>query len=166
MRSPARLTVLAAAAAMAVAALPVQAQNAGQIARTRAGASCPGCNLFQADFGGLTLKGKNFAGARLRQADLSAGIFNHTRFSHTDMRDVNGYGALFSGADLAGANLTHATFVGAYFEGANLAGAILDGANFSGAELNRARGLSQARLNHACGDASTKLPAGMTIPSC
>ena len=164
MRLAARLAL--AASAFALVALPVQAQNASQIARARAGASCPKCNLFQADFQGLTLKGKNFSGARLRQADLSSGIFNHSRFAGADLRDLNGYGALFSGADLAGANLTHASLVGAYFEGANLSGATLDGANFSGAELDRARGLTQARLNRACGDSSTKLPRGMTIPAC
>jgi uncharacterized protein YjbI with pentapeptide repeats len=47
------------------------AQNSSQIAKVRAGANCPGCNLFQADLSNLTLSGKNLAKARLRQADLS-----------------------------------------------------------------------------------------------
>lgn len=164
MRRTARFALLATA--LTLAAAPVAAQNASQIARARAGASCPKCNLFQADFQGLTLKGKNFTGARLRQADFSSAILNHTRFSGADLRDVNGFATLFSGADFTGANLTHASLVGAYFEGANLSGATLEGANFSGAELDRARGLTQAHLNRACGDASTKLPRGMTIPAC
>jgi uncharacterized protein YjbI with pentapeptide repeats len=160
------LVCIAAALAVLAFATSALAQNAGQIARARGGAHCPRCNLFQADFGGLTLKGRDFTGARLRQADLSAGIFNHSRFAGADLRDVNAYGALFSGADLSHANLTHGSFVGAYFEGANLTGAILDGANFSGAEMERARGLSQGRLDHACGDASTRLPPGLSIPRC
>jgi len=157
---------LAALFAIALAAGPAAAQNASQIARVKAGASCPGCNLFQADLGNLQLKGRNYAGARLRQADLSLGTFNHSRFSHADLRDVNAYGALFSSADFSGANLTHASFVGTYLEGANFSGAVLDGTNFSGAEMERARGLTQARLNHACGDAQTRLPRGLTIPAC
>ena len=40
------------AALLAVAA-PALAQNAGQIASVRRGASCAGCNLFQGDFSGL-----------------------------------------------------------------------------------------------------------------
>ena len=80
-----RLLILAAAV-MATVATPVLAQNAGQIARVRGGTSCPGCNLFQGDFGGLEARGLNLAGARLRQADLSLSVMNRTRFSNTDMR--------------------------------------------------------------------------------
>jgi uncharacterized protein YjbI with pentapeptide repeats len=47
-----------------------------------------------------------------------------------------------------------------------MSGAVLTGANFSGAELQDALGLTQAQLNEACGDATTQLPAGMTIPRC
>ncbi len=158
----------AALALIAVAslALPAQAQNASQIARVRAGANCPGCNLFQADLGGLQLKNKNLAGARLRQADLSLSVMNHTRFTGGDLRDVNAFGGVFSSADFARANLTNSTFVGAHLQNANFAGATLDGTNFSGAEMDRARGLTQARLERACGDDSTRLPRGMSIPAC
>ena len=151
--------------ALAIAG-PASAQNAGQIARARAGASCPGCNLFQADFANVTLKGKNYRGSRLRQADMSTAIMNRSNFAHTDMRDVNAYGALFSGADFSGANLTHATFVGAYLQGANFAGANLTGTNFSGAEMDRARGLTQRQLDEACGDEMTRLPARLHLRAC
>jgi len=155
-----------AAAVILSPALPAAAQNAGQIARAAGGASCPGCNLFQADLAGAVLKGRNFARARLRQADMSLGIFNGSRFSGADMRDVNAYGALFSSADFSGANLTNASLVGAYLQGANFSGATLDGTNFSGAEMERARGLTQARLDRACGDEATRLPAGLRIRPC
>ena len=154
------------AAAIAAIALPAAAQNAGQIAKARGGASCPGCNLFQADFGGRTLKGKNFAGARLRQADLSSAVMNHANFARADLRDVNAYGAVFSSADFHGADLTNATFVGAYLQGADFRGATLVGTNFSGAEMNRARGLTQGQLSRACGDGSTSLPRGLHLRAC
>ncbi len=154
------------ALAVLLAAGPALAQNAGQIARAKAGASCPGCNLFQADFQNVELKNKNFAGARLRQADMSAAIMNHTSFAGGDLRDINAYGALFSSANFAGANLTNASFVGAYLEGANLRGAHLDGANFSGAEMERAIGLTQAQLDAACGDDTTRLPRGLHVKGC
>ncbi len=51
---------------LAIAA-PALAQNAGQIARVRAGAGCPGCNLFQGDFSGMEARGLNLTGARLRR---------------------------------------------------------------------------------------------------
>jgi uncharacterized protein YjbI with pentapeptide repeats len=153
------LTVICAAA-------PAMAQNAGQIARARSGASCPGCNLFQADFANLTLKSKNFSRARLRQADMSASIMNRTSFAGADLRDVNGFGGVFSSANFRGANLTNATFVGAYLQGADFSRAILSGTNFSGAEMGRARGLTQHQLNAACGDDTTQLPPGLSVHAC
>jgi len=157
---------LAAGLALVALATPALAQNAGQIAKARAGASCPGCNLFQADFANLVLKGKTYAGARLRQADLSTAIMNRSNFARTDMRDVNAYGALFSSANFSGANLTHASFVGTYLQGANFAGANLTGTNFSGAEMDRARGLTQRQLDEACGDEATRLPGRLHLRAC
>jgi uncharacterized protein YjbI with pentapeptide repeats len=150
----------------AFAAGPVLAQDAGQIARVRGGASCPGCNLFQADLSNRQLRGLNLAGARLRQADLSLAIMNRTSFAGADLRDVNAYGGVFSSASFARANLTNATFVGTYLQGANFRGATLAGANFSGAEMDRAVGLTQGQLNTACGDQATTLPRNLTIPRC
>ena len=70
------------------AAFPAAAQNAGQIAKARAGSSCPHCNLFQADFSGAELRGKSYAGARLRQADLSTASMSRTSFAGADLRDA------------------------------------------------------------------------------
>ena len=55
--------ILTAALALAVAAaaLPAAAQNAGQIARVRGGSSCAGCNLFHGDFSGLEARGLNLS---------------------------------------------------------------------------------------------------------
>ncbi|MDQ1153746.1 pentapeptide repeat-containing protein [Brevundimonas sp. SORGH_AS_0993] len=156
---------LAAAAVLAFAA-PAWAQNAGQIASVRRGASCSGCNLFQADFSGLDARGLNLSRSRLRQADLSLSIMNRTRFNGADLRDVEAYGGVFSGSSFAGTNLTNASFVGAYLEGANFSGATLSGTNLSGAQLARATGLTQSQLNRACGDASTILPGSLRIRAC
>lgn len=160
-----RLLILAVAL-VATAASPVLAQNAGQIARVRGGASCAGCNLFQGSFSGLEASGLNLNGARLRQSDLSLAVMNRTRFSNADLRDVEAYGGVFSSSSFTGANLTNASFVGAYLDGANFSGATLTGTNLSGATLLRATGLTQGRLNQACGDETTRLPRGLTIPRC
>ena len=157
---------IAIALALSAAALPALAQNAGEVARAEGGASCPRCNLFQADFTNLELKGRNFAGARLRQADMSAAVMNYTTMAGADLRDVNAFGAVFTGASFAGANLTNASFVGTYLEGANFRGANLAGVNFSGAEMDRAVGLTQGQLNEACGDEATQLPRGLRVHSC
>jgi uncharacterized protein YjbI with pentapeptide repeats len=163
---PFTLTVAAVVALVAAATQPALAQNAGQIEHARSGASCPHCNLFQADFSNLEMKDRDFTGARLRQADFSAAVMNHTSFAGGDLRDVNAYGAVLSGASFAGANLTNASFVGAYLEGANFRGADLAGVNFSGAEMERAIGLTQRQLDDACGDGATALPRGLRVRPC
>lgn len=163
---PIALAPLVLVAALALSGGPAAAQNASQIASARGGANCPGCNLFQADFSGLRLIGRNFSGARLRQANLSLSVMNRTRFTGADLRDVEAYGAVLSSANFANADLTNASFVGTFLEGANFSGATLNGTNFSGAEMARATGLTQARLNQACGDAATELPPGLTIRPC
>ena len=155
-----------AACGLALAAVPVLAQNAAQIDHARSGANCPHCNLFQADLSARELPGRNFAGARLRQADFSASEMDHSNFAGGDLRDVNAYGGRFTGAVFSGANLTNASFVGAYLEGANFRGARLAGVNFSGAEMDRARGLSRGQLMGACGDEATRLPAGLHLRRC
>ena len=161
-----RLTFVLAAAALLASASAAFAQNPVQVAHVRAGASCPRCNLFQADLAGLTLHGRNYAGARLRQADLSAAVMARARFAGGDLRDLNAYAAVLGGADFGRSDLTNATFVGAFLGGANFAGARLEGANFSGAELGGARGLTPRQLSTACGDASTTLPRGLHLKPC
>ena len=153
-------------ASVALSALPAAAQNAAQVDHSRGGASCPHCNLFQADFSNLELKSRDYAGARLRQADMSAAVMNNTTMAGADLRDVNAYGAVFTGVSFAGANMTNASFVGTYLEGANFRGATLTGVNFSGAEMDRAVGLTQAQLNEACGDEATTLPRGLRLRTC
>jgi uncharacterized protein YjbI with pentapeptide repeats len=153
-------------AALVAGALPAQAQNAGQIARVRGGASCPGCNLFQGDFSGLEARGLNLSGARIRQADLSLATLNRTRFANADLRDVEAFGGVFSSSNFNGADLTNSSWVGAYLQGSSFSGARLNGADFSGAQLVGATGLTQRQLDTACGDASTTLPGRLTIPAC
>ncbi len=152
--------------AFALIAAPASAQNPSQVAHARAGASCPHCNLFQADFANLGLKGRNFVGARLRQADLSAAVATGAQFAGADLRDLNAYGAVMGRSDFSRADLTNASFVGAYLQGARFRGAKLGGVNFSGAEMNRANGLTQDQLAEACGDSSTTLPRGLHLKPC
>lgn len=157
-------------AALAIAAFtlaaPAFAQDAGQIARVKGGASCAGCNLFQADLAGVELPGRKFSRARLRQSDMTLAVMSGASFAGADLRDVNAYAGVFSSAEFTGADMTNSSWVGAHFGGARLAGAKLAGANLSGAELEGARGLTQAQLNTACGDADTRLPGGLTVPAC
>jgi uncharacterized protein YjbI with pentapeptide repeats len=135
-------------------------------ARVRGGASCANCDLFQISLAYQSVAGRDCSGARIRQADLSLVTADRARFHGANMSLTNFFGARLSSADLSDVNLEGATLVGAYLGGARLNGAVLTGANLSGAELNSATGITQSQLNTACGDATTSLPAGMTIPIC
>ncbi|WP_174299408.1 pentapeptide repeat-containing protein [Caulobacter sp. S45] len=161
-----RHSAFALAAVLVFAAVPAFAQSPVQIEHAKAGASCPRCNLFQADFSNVQMKGRDFAGARLRQADMSTAEITHTDFAGSDLRDLNAYGAVLGGSNFAGANLVNASLVGTYLQGANFRGAHLAGANFSGAEMDRAVGLTQSQLALACGDAATTAPPGLHLPLC
>nr|WP_281378561.1 pentapeptide repeat-containing protein [Brevundimonas lenta] len=88
----------------------------------------------------------NFKDAELSAANLSRG----------DFRDAS-----FRDADLRGARLTRGRF-----EGADFGGADLDQTDIRGADLSGARGLTQAQVGRACGDASTLLPGRLIVPVC
>ncbi|MGE0594776.1 MAG: pentapeptide repeat-containing protein [Hyphomonadaceae bacterium] len=143
-----------------------QAERDAIAERVRAGASCEGCDLFQINLAYQAFAGRDFAGARLRQSDMSVAIADRTRFRGANLSLANMFAARASGADFTDANLNGATLVGGYFGGARFNGATLVRANLSGADLASAQGLTQAQLSQACGDAATALPSGLTLPNC
>lgn len=163
-----RFVALAGAMPGIVAAIatPAHAQDALEIARVQRGSACPGCNLFQADLNYKVLSGRSFARARLRQAEMVAITLDKANLRGADLSFVNAFAGRFLHADFSGADLSDATFTGSYFGQANFTGAILARANFSGADLDAVRGLTQSRLDTACGDNETHLPAGLSIPRC
>jgi uncharacterized protein YjbI with pentapeptide repeats len=65
-------------------------------------------------------------------------------------------GADFSSANLRGTRANRANFAGADFRLANL----------SSADFSGVIGLSRSVLDGACGDENTKLPDGLTVPTC
>jgi uncharacterized protein YjbI with pentapeptide repeats len=112
---------------------------------------CPNCNLAGANLDNTCVKGGN-----LENADFSNVHAVLMCMSYADFKNVS-----FRGADLAGANLAHANL-----DGADFTGATLSITSFKGTDLTKAKGLTQAQLNTACGDADTKAPAGMKVPVC
>lgn len=97
---------------------------------------------------------------------MSLAVLTGANFARTDLRDAGAFSGVFTGANFSGANMAASSWVAAHFGGAGLRGDDLSGADFSGAEMAEARGLSQAQLNAACGDSSTTLPSGLSIPAC
>jgi uncharacterized protein YjbI with pentapeptide repeats len=143
-----------------------QAERDAIAARVRAGASCANCDLFQIDLSYQNVAGRDFSGSRIRQSNFSLAIADRADFHGANLSLANLFGMRASHGNFTDANLEGATLVGAYLGGARLGGVVLTGANLSGAELASATGLTQDQLNTACGDATTTLPAGLTVPAC
>ncbi|BAY27173.1 pentapeptide repeat-containing protein [Calothrix sp. NIES-2100] len=97
---------------------------------------------------GEFLKGGNFRGAYLGNANLAGANFSGANLSGAYLGDANLTGANFSYADLSGANFGDANLSGATFSHANLNHTDLSSANLSGANLSHAN-LSRANLSHA-----------------
>jgi len=145
---------------------PSLAQNADHIAKAKKGQSCQGCNLFQANLAYKDIADANFSESRLRQSNLALATFDGVNLSSADLSVANLFGARFNRSNLKNADLRQASGVGTYFGATDLSGAKLGHANLSGADLSLATGLTQAQLNEACGDATTRLPKGLRISRC
>lgn len=152
--------------ALSFMATPALAQDASQIAAVKDGKSCTACNLFQANLSYQDGEKMDLSNARLRQSNMALSTFNDMNLKGANLSVANLFGARFNRADFSHANFEHVTAVGTYFGSSTFTGANLTGANFSGADLTLVKGLTQAQLDQACGDASTRLPKGKTIPNC
>jgi uncharacterized protein YjbI with pentapeptide repeats len=100
----------------------------------------------------------------LRQQKKSSGA------QKTNCRGADFIGANLNGADFRSANLRGAYLIAADLRRADLRGADLIGADFrdadlKGADLTESIFLTQAQLNAAKGDATTKLPPSLTHPT-
>ncbi|MBD2194064.1 MULTISPECIES: pentapeptide repeat-containing protein [Calothrix] len=97
---------------------------------------------------GEFLKGGNFRGAYLGNANLTGANFSGANLSGAYLGDANLTGVNFTNANLSGANFGDANLSGANLQNANLSHADLSSANLSGANFSHTD-LSRANLSHA-----------------
>lgn len=126
--------------------------DADAVARVHAGiVDCAGCRLQGADLSNTCVKARDLHGADFDGADATLMCMSYANFSD----------ATFRGTDLSGANLAHAKL-----DGADVTGARMTITSIKGTDLTTVKGLTQSQLDAACGDAETKVPAGMTVKTC
>lgn len=135
-----QLAVIGAGATLS----PVQRIKAGDI-------NCPNCDLSGADLTNQCVKNGNLSGAK----------FDGATAHYMCMSQANFAGASFRGTDLTGANLANSDL-----SGADLTGAVLSLTSIKGTNLATVTGLTQAQVDMACGDASTRLPPGLSVKTC
>ncbi|MHB8157699.1 MAG: pentapeptide repeat-containing protein [Desulfocucumaceae bacterium] len=91
----------------------------------------------------------------LKTSELVRAEARRGRKAHSGRQKTFGRGANLIAADLRGTDLSGTDFIGADFRDADL----------RGADLTRSIFLTQAQLNAANGDTSTKLPSSLTRPT-
>jgi uncharacterized protein YjbI with pentapeptide repeats len=147
-----KIFAFSAFALVIAAAVAAQAGTVDGSASIKAGIQgCPHCALAGTDLSNQCLQGSDFSGADLDDAKLVLACLSHANLKQATLRR----------ADLSGANLFDAKLDGADFSGARLSSTSL-----KNADLRRAKGLTQAQLDTACGDAQTRLPAGLAVKAC
>lgn len=100
----------------------------------------------------------------LADVDLEGAELRHTTLTGADLERANLTAADLVYARLDGANLIGADLTDAILDYADLTGAKLDRAILTGASLANVRGLTQAQIAAAHGDATTLLPAAVIPP--
>ena len=122
------------------------------VARIEGGiVDCPGCQLQGANLVNTCVKAKDLHGANFDGANATLMCMSFANFR----------GASFRSANLDAANLSSAKL-----EGADLTGASTHITLLLGTDLTRVKGLTQAQLDAACGDARTKVPRGLKVHVC
>ncbi|MES1990567.1 MAG: pentapeptide repeat-containing protein [Pseudomonadota bacterium] len=126
-----------------------------------------GANLEGADLRGANAAGANLIGANLKRADLSYARLDAALLFNADFTDAKLVGTNFRVIEFVkGMTFRNADARKAIFRHAFLGGVDFRGANLQGADFTKAWGLTNEQLALACGDAKTKLPEGLRIPTC
>jgi uncharacterized protein YjbI with pentapeptide repeats len=121
---------------------------------------------YRTSFVGTDLGGARFAKSEMQRADFTNAVLKGADFEKSELGRVILTGADINDAKFGFANLARADFRGAVFSSAlDFTGAYLYRTRFDGVDLSAATGLQQWQVDLACGDASTKLPAGLAAPA-
>ncbi len=130
------------------------------------GADLPEANLIRANLQGANLIRAKLQGAELTSANLQGADLKSAKLQGADLRFANLQGADLRNANLQVANLFRANLQGAMLGNADLRQADLRNSNLQGTDLYFAEFLTQEQLIFACGNAETKLHAGLSIKPC
>jgi uncharacterized protein YjbI with pentapeptide repeats len=143
-------------------ALLVRASLAGATAKN---ANFSRVEAYRTSFAGASMQDSSFASAEGERADFSGADLTGVDFGKAELGRASFQKATITGAKFPLANLSRADFQDVIFEGPiNFDRAFLFLTQIQGLDLSAATGLTQWQVDLACGDARTKLPAGLTTP--
>lgn len=140
------------------------------------GTDFTGARFNDSDMTGTLAQAAIFKNANFSDAIMSSSQFSRADFEGANLTKVYGDRSIFFEANLTRINISSSDFTRANFDKAKIRKAIITdthlerasftGTDLSGTDLASVTGLEQAQLDAACGDAQTKLPAGLIIRSC
>ncbi|WP_119168993.1 pentapeptide repeat-containing protein [Algihabitans albus] len=118
----------------------------------------------RASFRNADLSGANLGKAILPRGDFAGAVLARAQLAKADLQRSDLQQANLEGADLSETMLARADLRDARLAGTVLARAYLMMADLRGLDLSAAEGLTTTQLAEACGDAETRLPAGVERP--
>ncbi|MGV8935963.1 MAG: pentapeptide repeat-containing protein [Allorhizobium sp.] len=154
-----------------VSAKSANFEKAKLLRTTLAGSQLDGANFtraeaYRSDFSGVSAEGVSFYGAEMQRAIFVGAELAKTDFSKAELGRADFRKATLTGSRFSMANLSRARLNGAVFEGAiDFQNVFLLFARIEGVDLTLATGLTQTQVDLACGDAKTRLPPGLTMPT-
>lgn len=121
---------------------------------------------YRAVFQDVRANGASFRAGELQRAIFSNAQLQGANFEKADLSRVIFDKAVITGSNFMYANLSRAALSKAIFEGGlDFKNAFFLFARIEGVDLSQAQNLTQQQMDMACGDSSTKLPAGLTAPA-
>jgi uncharacterized protein YjbI with pentapeptide repeats len=145
-------------------------EKATLVRASLAGASAVGANFasveaYRISFVGASAEGASFVRAGLQRANFSQARLTGANFEKAELGRANFNGAVMTGTKFSQANLARADLTLTIFEGPiEFDSAFMYLTRIEGLDLSAASGLRQTQIGLACGDAATKLPAGLYAP--
>lgn len=121
---------------------------------------------YRTSFAGIVAPGTTFASAELQRADFKGADLTNADFGKAELGRAEFEGAAIGGVTFAYANLSRAQFADVTLGApVDFTGAFMFLTRIEGVDLSTATGLAQAQVDLACGDGTTRLPAGLAAPS-
>lgn len=118
-------------------------------------------NGYRANMAGAVLVGADLTKAEMARANLALADLSRANLRKAEFQRTNLEGSKLDGANMTGADLARTVLTGASLEGTRLAQARTFRTRLEGVNLSAVVGLTQLQLDMACGDAATRLPAGL-----
>ena len=121
---------------------------------------------FRTSFAGADLTAARFGKSEMQRADFSGAALANVDFEKSELGR-----AVFTDADINGTNFAYANVARADFRLAkfdtpiDFTGAFFFLTRIDGVDLSQAVGMAQWQVDMSCGDTTTKLPAGLEIPT-